>query len=297
MWEGVRIFVGGHAHSIQGRLVRLGGDRCFSPVHAPPKYIDTDGLRILLDSGAYSEPLEKQPSFEGALERQLTWEHRASEAWGTRIMAEALVSRDCLIDEKWTGQSRKKQRWSVAEADHAVRVTVDAAGYLASRRRELAPRQLVLACQGVDASQQKECAAGVLEHAKPDDVFGLGGWCILGRQTRWMPTFWESMRRVLPRVASCGLTHVHIFGVLYQPALGGLLWLADQLGLAVSTDSSSPLLRGRYTTPVARKKAGALAETWEENVALFKGRTASLRQSVYYREPPDPAVMRQTCFT
>lgn len=244
----------------------------------------------LLDSGAFSDSPEKRPTFEGALQRQLRWEQKASRFWQYPWQAEAVVSHDLLIDEKWTGLNRKKQRWSVAEAERAVRVTVDAAAFLASRRRELAPRKLVLACQGVDAIQYTEAAHGVLAHGEPGDWFGLGGFCIIGKHTKWLPTFWASIRRVLPLVVAKGMKHVHIFGVMFRPALGGLLWLADQHGLTVSTDSSGPVLSVTWKDKV---KAGACAETWETNVSIWQERLANLRQSVFYREPPSPHGQRQ----
>src|SRR5262245_50671233 len=162
-----------------------------------------------LDSGAFSDPPEKRLTAAAALERQFCWERNAARFWGAPVTAEALVSYDLLIDEKWTGGQRRKERWSVREADRAVRVTIDAAAFLAARRAVLAPRRLILACQGVDHVQYAECARGVLAHARTGDILGLGGWCILGQCRRWLPTFWAAMRAVLPHVAAAGLDEVH----------------------------------------------------------------------------------------
>lgn len=244
----------------------------------------------LLDSGAFSDAPHERLGPPAALQRQLSWEANASRLWGAPWRSEALVSYDLLIDEKWTGRVRKKERWSAREAEAAVGVTVAAAAYLASQRHRLAPRKLVLACQGVDARQYEECALAVLAHATPADWLGLGGWCILGRQTSWMPTFWAAMRRVIPLAASAGLKRAHIFGVLYRPALGGLLWLCDRHGVTLSTDSSGPVLRVTWKD---KKKAGALADTWEGNVAATLTLLAGLRRSEHYREPPAPHGGRQ----
>lgn len=105
-----------------------------------------------------------------------------------------------------------------------------------------------------------------------------------------MHQFWVTCRRVLPLIADAGIRRVHIFGVMYRPALGGLLWLADRHGLAVSTDSSGPVLA---TTWKNQKKAGAVYPTWEENVAWWQRELANLRHSDFYRELPDPVLMRQ----
>jgi hypothetical protein len=293
MGEGVRLYVGADAQNVQRRRYNLTGYRCFSAAYGPMSRFtpgEAPAVVGLLDSGAFSDPPEKRLSPEGALERQLRWERNAGRWWGHPWRAEALVSYDLLIDEHWCDGRRKKERWTVAEADRAVRVTVDAAGYLASQRGRLSPRRLVLASQGVDASQYAECAAGVLAHARPEDTLGLGGWCILGRWKSWLPTFWAAMRRTLPLVAAASLTRVHLFGVLYRPALGPLLWLCDRHGLALSTDGSGPALAVTWGD---RKKAGARAATWEANVRWWQDALSGLRDSPHYREPPSPHGARQ----
>lgn len=293
--EDVLLYCGGDAQNVQRRRCNLTGRRCFSGAYGPKsRFTPAEAAAVvgLLDSGAFSDPPARRLDPAAALGRQLRWEREASRFWGAPWQAAALVSYDLLIDEKWTGASRRKERWSVAEADRAVRVTVEAAAYLASQRERLAPRRLVLACQGVDAIQYAECAAGVLAHADPADWVGLGGWCILGRWRTWIPTFWAAARRVLPAVASAGVRRVHIFGVLYQPALGGLLWLCDRHGLTLSTDSSGPILQPTWKD---RVKAGAYAPTWEENVAAWRQRLGALRDSRHYREPPAGKAHRQPC--
>jgi hypothetical protein len=154
----------------------------------------------------------------------------------------------------------------------------------------LAPRGFVLACQGVDTGQYAECVAGVLAHALPADTIGLGGWCILGMCRTWIPVAWQTWRRILPAIARAGIRSVHLFGVLFRPVLGGLLWLCDQHGLALSTDSSAPILAPCFPD---QARSGALAPLWEDNVRLWQEALATLRTSPFYREPPDPKVSRQ----
>lgn len=291
----ISLFVGSNATSAgAGDPIRLTGRRCFTPVHRPPSLSGYgQGVEGLLDSGAFSDPPHRRKTPDTALERQLAWEERASATWQNDWQASALVSYDLLIDEKWDGERRRKERWSVADAEAAMETTIEAATYLSSQRTRLEPRRLVLACQGVDATQYSECVAEILKIAQPQNWIGLGGWCILGRYSRqWMPTFWASMRQVLPRIAAAGLTHVHTFGVLYQPALGGLLWLADQHGISVSTDSAAPILAlTKYGgNPV---KSGARADTWQGNVEWWQATLASMRSSAFYREPPASVSARQ----
>src|SRR5262245_1905850 len=250
--SGVRLFVGADACQIQGRRFALTGDRCFSAVYSRGcRLTCAEAAQVsgLLDSGAFSDPPEKRLTPAGALERQLSWEGQARRRWGLPWRALALVSYDLLIDEKWTEGARRKARWGVVEAERAVEATIAAAAYLASRRRELAPRRLVLACQGVDDRQYEACVRGVLAHARPGDWLGLGGWCILGRNRSWLPTFWAAMRQALPLVRARGVGHCHIFGVLYRPVLGGLLWLCDRHGLSLSTDSAAPALAPSWKDP------------------------------------------------
>jgi hypothetical protein len=76
---------------------------------------------------------------------------------------------------------------------------------------------------------------------------------------------------------------VHLFGVLYRPVLGPLLWLCDRLGLHLSTDSSAPVLAPCFPD---QARSGALAPLWEDNVRLWQQALRELRHSGHYREPP-----------
>lgn len=291
----IRLFVGGHCSRVQGEPQNLAGDRMFTAAHPPQTVPFAADAQItgLLDSGAFSDPPHKRLTPEQALDRQLVWEQRATDKWRIPFRAVGLVSYDLLIDETWTAGERHKRRWSVRDAERAVCITVEAAAYLASQRERIAPRGLILSAQGVDALQYAECAAGVLQHTVPGDWIGLGGWCILGRHTRLLPVFWQTIRLVLPMVRVAGVSHIHIFGVLYLPALGGLLWLADQYGLSISTDSTAPILACTWKN---QQKAGARRPYWRENVIWWQETLTHLRQSPHYRKPPEIAPARQECF-
>jgi hypothetical protein len=288
----VRLYVGGHGSS----FAALSGDRCFSAAH------DAGTVRMerprettaIIDSGAFTDGPADRLTPAQALTRQLVWERAVAWRSGAPLWrAQALVSYDLLIDETWVAGAKHKRRWSVADAERAIEVTVDAAAYLASQRVMLAPRRLILSAQGVDAMQYRACMESVLQYATPVDWIGLGGWCILGRFTSWLPTFWATLYEVLPLIAAANIRQVHLFGVLYQPALGGLLWLADRHGLSVSVDSSAPARSGACTTETARKRAGCRADSMEGNVAWWIHRLATLRQSSYYRQPPHVPALRQ----
>lgn len=290
----IELYVGGHCGRVQGEPQDLGGKRMFTAAHKPEKVVHAQPVEGALDSGAFTDVMEnRRLDVESALVRQLAWERIASEKWGQAFQAARLVSYDRLIDEKWTGTARAKQRWTVKEAESAVAETIAAAKHLDSQRAVLAPRRLVLSLQGVDAFQYQECAVEVLKLAASDDWIGLGGWCILGMRKRWMPTFWQTMRLVLPIIAASGVRHIHIFGVLYLPVLGGLLHLADHYGLTVSTDSTAPVLACTWKD---WKKAGARMRYWRDNVRWWQTTLATLRQSEHYTAPPTIPPARQETF-
>jgi hypothetical protein len=285
----VKMYVGLDAGTLQGRRFNLTGPRMFNATYGPfSKFSPEEVAQVqgIADSGAFQHEPGKRWTFDRALDAQLAWESEASDKWGARYRHEAVVSYDLLIDEKWVNGVKRKQRWTVAEADAAVRETVGAAAYLDSQRARVEPRRLVMACQGVDQTQYAECARGVLAHCRPEDIFGLGGWCILGRQKSWLPTFWRSMHRVLPAVAAAGITRVHIFGVMWPKALGGLVWLADRLRLVVSTDSKKAASDCTWKGEANAKKAGRKCDTWEENVEWWRSELANLRRGERYRQPP-----------
>lgn len=302
---GVDLYVGGHAGTIQKERETMAGKRMFSAAHRPQlAAFDANQVDGYIDSGAFTDKPRERLTPEQALNRQLNWEIKATEKWSVYgkvsgdWMAKGIVSYDLLIDEVWTNEKRHKQRWSIKEADQAVRETVIAAQYLVSQRERLAPRKLILSCQGVDAIQYRECMQEILSIASPNDVIGFGGWCILGRFKSWIPEFWRTLRATLPLIATNGNTNIHIFGVLYQPALGGLVWLADRYGLSVSTDSTAPIKSAICTTPEKRKKAGCRVASgyWLDNVNWWINSLKHIRGSEYYQEPPDLEMVRQLSF-
>jgi hypothetical protein len=255
--------------------------------------INVANSRLFFDSGAFPEVrIDRRITPEQALNRQLEqlvkFPTQPRETW--------LVSYDRLIDEKFIGGDRKKERWSVEDAEEAVRQTVEAAQYFHSQRDRLSQFTLVQSCQGVDAAQYLRCVEEVLQYCIPNDVLGLGGWCILGKQKKWLPTFWETIASVVPLVAKAGITKIHIFGVTWwrstkgfpQTPLGSLLWLCDKHGIALSCDGRSPIGNALWheSSGNCKKKAGALHPHWRVNLALTRTILATLRERPEYQAPP-----------
>ncbi|MEC4804091.1 MAG: hypothetical protein SAJ72_07500 [Jaaginema sp. PMC 1080.18] len=296
------IFVNGQTARYQKEIGNFVGAIQLSPVKSRKGKIVTvipEGVKVLnlkdspllYDSGAFSEVLVgTRTTPEHALKRQLQtlakFPHQPKKTY--------LVSYDLLIDEKHIAGHRIKQRWSLSEGEKAVQETIAAAAYLSSQRRYLPSNcRLVLSCQGVNTAQYERCVQEVLSYCESEDTIGLGGWCILGQQRRWLPTFWETIERILPIIASAQIKHIHIFGVSWwrpgrhspqvHTPLGSLLWLCDRYGLSLTTDSRSPIARAlRRDKP----KAGALHPYWRYNLALERAFLARLRQLPPYKPPP-----------
>lgn len=264
-----------------------GEDHMFSAAFKATRAIPSTPHRAYLDSGAFTDPPHKRTDPEGALRRQLQWEEDASTVWDVPWRSEGVVSYDVLIDETWADGKKEKVRWSVKDADKAIASTIEAAEYLASQRDLLAPRTLILSVQGVDDVQYDECAQEVLKVVAPGDWIGLGGWCILGRKKSLLPTFRNTLYRILPRIADASVTHIHIFGVMWMKPLAELLWLADRYGLTVSTDSTKPLLSCTWKGgPERLKQAGVRCPYWRDNVQWWIDALGNLRVSKDYAEPP-----------
>jgi hypothetical protein len=196
---------------------------------------------MIQDSGAFSDGPRQRVSHAAALDRQI----RHAEEYGYLDQIEATASYDLLIDEKWDGNGvRSKSRWSQEEAEAAVEETITAAQYLSENRGLVPGRRLVLSAQGVTPSQYLRCTQGVVRAMSDGDYLGLGGWCIVGKMPgQMMPSFRATMSTVIPWAAGAGVRRVHLWGVVYAPALAHLAALCDLHGVELSTDSAGPSLK------------------------------------------------------
>lgn len=198
------------------------------------------GTKVIQDSGAFSDGPSSRLSLEAALDRQIA--HAERHSYADKLAYRA--SYDLLIDEKWTNGKRSKHRWTESEAESAVDVTVAAAEYIA---KEQSNTGLILSAQGVSPQQYFKCTERVIDYIDPaKDILGLGGWCILGIRKSLMPVFLETVGMVIPYAANRGIRRVHIWGVIYADGLGKLLWLCNEHGIELSTDSVGPSVRPVY---------------------------------------------------
>lgn len=223
--------------------VATGSHACVAPVIGNKKRRTNScevpaGTKVIQDSGAFSDNWHTRLTVEDALARQIKHASR----YGYTSMITHRASYDLLIDEKWIDGVRKKVRWTEAEAWKAVDTTVAAADYLSRNRNNLG---LILSAQGVTASQYLECVKRVIPFMDVErDMLGLGGWCITGKfPGKFLPVFRETMRKVIPYASKQGVKIVHVWGVLYAPALAELVYQSDLVGIQVSTDNSGPSIR------------------------------------------------------
>lgn len=220
---------------------------CVAPVYGKSKetkrvnsvFVPLD-TEVLNDSAAFSDGPDERLPFPAALDRQISH----SEKYGFSEQVTHRASYDLLIDEKWEGGHRSKRRWSENDAWEAVKVTIEAAKYMALNY----PQPRVQSAQGVTASQYLECAIRIMEWFDLDrDIFGLGGWCISGVMPRQLrPAFNATMVKIIPFLAGAKVKRVHIWGVIDPTFLGPLLWMCDQYGLNLSTDSAGPSKRPAF---------------------------------------------------
>jgi hypothetical protein len=217
---------------VYGATERTHKENC---VRVPP---DT---QVIQDSGAFSDGPTLRLSLSKALDRQR--EHSDKYAYTDLLTHRA--SYDLLIDEKWVDGARRKDRWGESAAREAVEVTISAAKYMDRYGRE-SGISLIQSAQGVSVQQYLECVRQVLPYTHDGDWLGLGGWCIIGRRRKLMSVFSPMLRLVVPLVAREGVQHIHIWGVVYAPALGQLLYMTDQYGLTMSTDSAGPSMRPAF---------------------------------------------------
>lgn len=213
------------------------GTKYVSQVHVPDMVES-----IIIDSAAFSDNIKNRLSLENALDRQVL--HSINFSYVHKVTH--IASYDLLIDEKWNNNIRIKERWTVEEAEEAIKHTVKAAQYLVTQRaylNKVYSKQvgLVLSLQGVEVNQYLNCAESILPLVEENDIVGLGGWCITGlRRNEILPSFKEIMSVLIPVLASRHVKQVHIWGVVFPQALAYLLNLCLLHDIKLSTDSTSP---------------------------------------------------------
>ena len=289
--EAIRLFCGCCEDEWQGLSVEVGPYACISPVYGrteSTKRVNEARLSpwtvaVIQDSGAFCDTPGSRLTFDLALRRQI--EHADLRGYADRVTHRA--SYDQLIDEKWSSTTgrRYKSRWSEEDAWDACVTTIQAAKFLSAHREGL---RCILSAQGVTPAQYLKCAQGILPYLQPGDFFGLGGFCVLGLSPRrFHPVFREIIHQLVPFLAQEGIAHIHLWGCIYAPALGELLYLCDRYGITLSTDSVGPSLHpvfgewgyASWRDPHYQRPSGALlAHHRQLHTALTRCWLAHLRE-------------------
>lgn len=212
--EAIRFYCGIGEMVWNHHPVAPGRYACVSPVYEREEnkkrvnaVVVPDGVEVIQDSGAFSDGPGQRLDFGAALARQIAHAQQYHHADNVTHQASYYL----LIDEKWIGGIRYKARWTEADAEEAVKTTVDAARYLSTHRQ--AGLKAVLSAQGVSASQYLTCAQRIVPPSRAGDIFGLGDFCITGKMPRRMiPVFLEIIDRVIPFLGREQVKRVHIWG-------------------------------------------------------------------------------------
>lgn len=203
------------------------------------------GYPYMLDSGAFQDvATEKRLSFKDALDRQLLFEKKMGS------QAESIVSYDRLIDEQVENGKQFKCRVDTATGEQYVEETIQAAEYLA---HALPDRQLVLSNQGTTVDQYVTCVENILRVAKPTDIIGIGGFCILSKSKKYKEDYFAIMKLILPKIKEKGVSRIHIFGMSVFEVLIRTEIMCAEYGISPSYDTSSTELNsvfGRVFDPI-----------------------------------------------
>lgn len=228
--EAIRFYCGVSDFNWNRGKARPGRYVCVSPVNGrkirrPTTVKLPPHCKVLQDSGAFTDTaVEDRLTPEQALERQE--EHAIRNGYAAQICYRATY--DKLIFKFWDDSPY----WDDVEE------TVLAAAWLSLHRCGL---PLVITAQGATPAQYMQCVKWLLPYLHDEDALGLGGWVAIGKTPSLIPIFRRTMQLVIPYAAARGVKRVHIWGVVMPRALAILLWEADKVGIAVSTDSSGPV--------------------------------------------------------
>lgn len=159
---------------------------CLNPIYKGVTIKNTK-VKILMDSGAFQDrEKNNRLTFEQALHRQLEFEKKIG------IISERIVAYDYIGD---------------------VKETIEANKFLANKREELKPRQLVLMIQGSTTHDYIHCLVETLLIAKPEDCIGFGGVALAGRENNVKFKLLDAFKIGLPIIYNSGIKDIHIFGV------------------------------------------------------------------------------------
>lgn len=199
-----------------------------------------EGTQVLQDSGAFSDGPVHRLTAQQAIDRQIA--HAKKYGYWDKVIY--VASYDLLIDERWQGGQRFKERWNEQDADFAINETIANAVFLSNNRQQVNGKALVLTAQGVSSDQYLQCAKSIIPLIQEQDMFGFGGFCITGKMRRkMMPVFADTVKKVMPEIAGAGIKKVHLWGVMLDEALAQIGYWCTKFNIELSTDSVGPSVK------------------------------------------------------
>lgn len=203
-----------------------------------PAFDITSAIDVDIDSGAFQE-LKNRKTLHAALKRQILFKRRLDL---TNVKRCVCFTYDQMkgVDEQIINGRKVKLRGTHETSQPAIAATLHAARYWNANRAAI-KGPIGFVCQGIDPDQYiNDCALPMLEMFQPGDVFGFGGFCIIGRIPSLKPLFVETFSRMMEILYSKGVEYAHIMGVCVADMIGFATLEASKYGIIVSTDSSSP---------------------------------------------------------
>lgn len=244
-----------------------------------PKYKVTEVLpqtEIICDSGAFQDidtHIRLTPQM--ALERQLRFRDRFKHVFEATCIYDQMQG----VDEQIVDGKKIKQRGTEESGRKAVLETLRAAEYYASKRSEIG--RIVFIAQGINPSQYvQECVLPMLPMMTPDDYFGFGGFCIIGRQSSLKPLFYATLQQTLPYLKERGIRRVHLLGVQVADAVNFAACEVQKYGMELSLDGSSMEINAVF------------GKVYDGNTAMFRKRWEKEDKMVKYH--PNPLAHQNT---
>lgn len=200
----------------------------------------------LVDSGAFQD-IDKHQRLtpEEAIDRQLKYRDIFRKQFNTSWNFEAVSIYDQMIgvDEVVINGQKKKQRGTIETAKYAIESTLKSAYIYKQYERDLG--RIIYIAQGVTPEQYVfDCAVPLLSYLRPGiDYFGIGGFCIIGKQRRLLlPLFKITVDLLLPYLKHANVQRIHTYGICMPEAITYIATKTEAYGIDLSTDSSAPEL-------------------------------------------------------
>ena len=208
---------------------------------------DVGNADVFCDSGAFQDidsSIRLTP--EQALNRQLSYEDYLRRNNNEFKYFESICIYDQMagVDEQVIDSKKIKRRGTRHTAMKAIRETILAADYYASKRASIEGK-ICFVGQGIDPRQYIDmCIVPLLDLIRPGDFFAFGGFCIIGRIPSLKSVFYKTFQDAMPLLKKAEVSRVHLLGVLVSDVVSWANTEANKYGIEISNDGSGPEING-----------------------------------------------------